>query len=146
MFKTKTVKFLLKRNVHWIAIAVGGAVGALGRFGISSVVSESIYAVFICNIIGTFIISLAIEFRRKIHAELKNMIAIGFCGGISIFATFSKDSVYALQHQNYLLFFGNFIANFVACVALAFLASEIIRNLTFLRLKMRKARRWRKAQ
>ena len=146
MFKTKAIKFLLKRNVHWIAIAMGGAVGALARLGISSVISESIYAVFICNIIGTFIISLAIEFRRKIHTELKNMIAIGFCGGISIFATFSKDSVYALQHQNYLLFFGNFIANFFACVALAFLASETIRNITFLRLKMRKARRWRKAQ
>ena len=79
MFKTKAIKFLLKRNVHWIAIAMGGAVGALTRFGVSSVISESIYAVFICNIIGTFIISLAIEFRRKIHTELKNMIAIGFC-------------------------------------------------------------------
>ena len=146
MLKIKAIKFLLKRNVHWLAIAVGGAVGALARFGISNVVSDGILAVFVCNIIGTFVISLAIELRRKIHAELKNMIAIGFCGGISIFATFSKDSVYALQHQNYTLFFGNFIANFLVCIAMAFIASKIIEEVAILRLKMRRARRWRKNQ
>ena len=83
----KDVKF------HAAAVAFGGALGALARCGVSLSVDNQILAVFICNICGSFILATAIELRTKIRSELENLVSIGFCGGLSIFASFSRDSV-----------------------------------------------------
>lgn len=91
----KDVKF------HAAAVAFGGALGALARCGVSLSVDNQILAVFICNICGSFILATAIELRTKIRSELESLVSIGFCGGLSIFASFSRDSVAALRAENF---------------------------------------------
>ncbi|MBE6413400.1 MAG: CrcB family protein [Verrucomicrobiaceae bacterium] len=136
-------KIVLSKRISGIAIALGGAFGALLRYIICSIISNNILAIFICNIIGSFVISLAIEYRRNVNRKIGDMISVGFCGGVSVFASFSHDSVKALNEGNFSLFFGNLFANFAICVLVAFLAKIIVENLHNYRNKLRKARRWR---
>lgn len=136
-------KVLLVRQVSTTAIAIGGALGALLRYCICLLVTNNILAVFICNIIGSFVISLAIEYRKRVNQKIGDMISIGFCGGVSVFASFSHDSVNALKSGNLTLFFGNLFANFIICVAVALLAKIFVENLHTYRARLRKIRRWR---
>lgn len=68
-------------------------------------VDNQILAVFICNICGSFILATAIELRTKIRSELESLVSIGFCGGLSIFASFSRESVAALRAENFFTIF-----------------------------------------
>ena len=139
-------KILLSKRISSFAIAIGGAFGALLRYCICSIISNNILAIFICNIIGSFVISFGIEYRKKVNQKIGDMISVGFCGGISVFASFSRDSVRALNDGNFYLFFSNLFANFAICVCVAFLAKIAVENLHKYRDKLRKARRWRKKQ
>lgn len=122
----KDVKF------HAAAVAFGGALGALARCGVSLSVDNQILAVFICNICGSFILATAIELRTKIRSELESLVSIGFCGGLSIFASFSRDSVAALRAENFSLFFINLSANFILCVCAVLAAQFLAEKLRYI--------------
>ena len=119
----KTIKILLQKS---IGIAAGGAVGAVLRYAVCAAAASQIAAVAICNIAGSFVFSLAMELRRRRGAQLGNMVSAGFCGGISVFASFSKDSLDALKSGDYALFALNLSANFILCVAAANFAEKLL--------------------
>lgn len=91
-------------EVHSLAGACGGAFGALARSVADWVISDNFLSVLMCNIIGAFTLSAAISFRSPKNTEFENFIATGFCGGLSIFATFSKVSVGFLKDGDFLKF------------------------------------------
>lgn len=91
-------------EVHSLAVACGGAFGALARSVADWVISDNFLSVLMCNIIGAFTLSAAISFRSQKNTEFENFIATGFCGGLSIFATFSKVSVGFLKDGDFLKF------------------------------------------
>lgn len=91
-------------EVHSLAVACGGAFGALARSVTDWVISDIFLSVLMCNIIGAFTLSAAISFRSPKNTEFENFIATGFCGGLSIFATFSKVSVGFLKDGDFLKF------------------------------------------
>lgn len=91
-------------EVHSLAVACGGAFGALARSVADWVISDNFLSVLMCNIIGAFTLSAAISFRSPKNTEFENFIATGFCGGLSIFATFSKVSVGFLKDGDFLKF------------------------------------------
>lgn len=90
--------------MHSLAVACGGAFGALARSVTDWVISDNFLSVLMCNIIGAFTLSAAISFRSQKNTEFENFIATGFCGGLSIFATFSKVSVGFLKDGDFLKF------------------------------------------
>lgn len=128
--KFNNSKRLWARNAHFVFIGIGGAIGAILRFGITDLVHEHVLAVLICNIVGSFVLACAHLLEDKLHKELKSGIAVGFCGGISIFASFSSDSVHMLRDGLYMHFALNFAANFVLCIVMVYLAKGIV---TFMR-------------
>lgn len=91
-------------EVHSLAVACGGAFGALARSVADWVISDNFLSVLMCNIIGAFTLSAAISFRSPKNTEFENFIATGFCGRLSIFATFSKVSVGFLKDGDFLKF------------------------------------------
>lgn len=132
MNRIKTLlNFIYVRQLHFSAVALGGALGALTRTAICAMFESQIVAVFICNVFGSFLLSGVIELRRHIHPDVENMVSVGFCGGLSIFATFSKDSVQALSDEHYFIFILNLFGNFAVCVLAVFVAHSLatyIRN------------------
>ena len=119
-------------KLHAAAVAAGGALGALARYGVCSAIANQILAVLVCNICGSFILAAAIELRAKIRREFENLVSVGFCGGLSIFASFSKDSVMALRNADFALFFINLSANFILCVCAIFAAQFAVEKLRYI--------------
>jgi CrcB protein len=87
-----------------LAVAVGGAIGALTRWMISFQLNTFYPSIppgtLASNIIGGYIVGLAIAFfatRPELPAEWRLLVITGFCGGLTTFSTFSAEVVVLLQ-------------------------------------------------
>jgi CrcB protein len=86
-----------------LSIALGSVIGAWLRWGISlrfNRVFENIpFGTVIVNLIGAFIIGLAVSFfsNSSISPNYKLFVVTGFCGALTTFSTFSIEIVELLQ-------------------------------------------------
>ena len=88
-----------------LAIAGGGALGALGRFAVSAGVYRLLgrdfpWGTLAVNVLGSFLMGLLyVLFLDRIAAspELRSAILIGFLGGFTTFSTFSMESVLLVE-------------------------------------------------
>ena len=88
-----------------VAIAVGGAAGALSRYGLDTLIerhAESAFpwATFTINVTGClavgFIIA-ALTDRHHAPQWLRAGLVVGFCGGYTTFSTFAQESLDLLE-------------------------------------------------
>lgn len=89
-----------------MATAAGGAAGATGRWALLAAVPHAgsfPWNVLIVNIAGSLILGalLAEEWRKpRLRLLLHDAGAIGFCGGLTTFSTYSVGVVHLLdQHR-----------------------------------------------
>ena len=87
-----------------LAVAIGGAFGALARWMLSYKLNVYFPAIppgtLASNIIGGYIIGVAIAFfatRPEVAPEWRLLIITGFCGGLTTFSTFSAEVVMLIQ-------------------------------------------------
>lgn len=82
-------------------VFIGGGVGSLMRYLLSSVLSWPVSAgqfplkTFVANMLGCFLIGLisAAFALTGGRAEYKNLLVAGFCGGFTTFSTFSREAL-----------------------------------------------------
>ncbi len=80
-----------------VAVALGGAVGALVRAGVTNhlVTSRSV-GLLILNVAGSFVLGLLVI--RLVHAPtLLAATGTGFCGAVTSMSTFAVDVAQRLQ-------------------------------------------------
>ena len=84
-----------------LAVAAGGAMGALSRYGVDSWIerrSEAVFpwATFVINASGClavgFIIAAVVD-RHRAPQWLRTGVGIGFCGGYTTFSTFAQETL-----------------------------------------------------
>lgn len=88
-----------------VVIAIGGAMGALGRHFLAGYVTQLVgssfpWGIFVVNVIGSIFIGVITELAGQasfIGEELKTLLVIGFLGAFTTFSTFSLDIVELCQ-------------------------------------------------
>ena len=87
------------------AIACGGALGTLARYGIARAVVTSAtglpWATLIVNVAGSFVLGLAVALivgRWPHDRWLRPLVAVGFCGGFTTFSTFAIEIDQRVRH------------------------------------------------
>ncbi|PVV05986.1 MAG: camphor resistance protein CrcB [gamma proteobacterium symbiont of Ctena orbiculata] len=107
-----------------IAIASGGAAGALFRFWVSTGVYGLLgrgfpYGTLVVNVLGSlvmgFLYVLLLE-RTTVSPELRGALLIGFLGAFTTFSTFSIETLNLLEQAELLKAGMNILLSVVACV------------------------------
>jgi CrcB protein len=96
----------------YVCVAVGGALGSLGRFWLSGWVAERYGTVFpwgtlAINITGSFLIGLFAalnepEGHMAASPSFRQFFMIGICGGYTTFSAFSLETLRQMQGGNWL--------------------------------------------
>lgn len=92
--------------MSFLFVALGGAVGAMCRYGLSLIIikSDFPFMTFVANFLGAFFIGLIAGFAKKNNSISPNLILFlktGFCGGFTTFSTFSLETWKLLENQKY---------------------------------------------
>jgi len=115
--------------INLLAIFIGGGIGSIIRYLVGLLCTHHLsynlpLATFIVNILGSFIIGLAISFflhKTGIPQAYKLAITVGFCGGLSTFSSFSIEVLNMLKDGDYLRSFIYVILSIIICFAAAFI-------------------------
>jgi len=100
-----------------LSVALGGMIGALGRFFISTYINKLLgtsfaYGTLTVNILGSLIIGfLFLYFEQVISPNLKAMLMTGMLGALTTFSTFSLETILMAQEGLYTKALLNIVLN-----------------------------------
>lgn len=85
-------------------VAVGGAVGAVTRYGVGVAAARLLGAGFpwgtlLVNIVGGLAMGLLAARAGPEHENVRLVLGVGFLGGFTTFSAFSLETVRLMQHQ-----------------------------------------------
>lgn len=109
-----------------VLIAVGGAVGAVARYGVAKAAQPLAsgnfpVGILIVNLTGAFLLGFVFTYlleRSSISNELRTAVTVGVLGAYTTFSTFSLDTLHLIQANDWTLA----VLNVVVSVAGALLA------------------------
>ena len=112
-----------------IAIAIGGALGALLRYGFASGAQHWLgkgfpYGTLIVNIIGSFLIGAvyaALIERAALSEAWRSFLIIGLLGAFTTFSTFSFETVSLIQSGALIKAALNILLSVSLCIGLCWL-------------------------
>ena len=110
--------------MHWFAVAIGGALGAMARYAVStwifSISSHKFpYATLSVNVLGSFVMGFLFVFiveRAALPTEMRGLLMIGFLGAFTTFSTFSLDAIGLWQNGHLFLALVYVLATVVLCL------------------------------
>src|SRR5690606_7208849 len=119
--------------LSYLAVALGGAVGACLRYGVNEIALNVLgksfpFATLLVNILGSFVLGLLYGlFSTGVLAASpwRALIAIGLIGAFTTFSTFSLDTVLLLQQGDWLKAIANVLLNVLLCLTLAWLGLKL---------------------
>lgn len=110
--------------MHWFAVALGGALGAMARYGVSIWIFNTSgnkfpYATLSVNVLGSFIMGLLFVFiveRAALPAEMRSLLMVGFLGAFTTYSTFSLDALSLWQNGHLFLALVYVLATLILCL------------------------------
>ena len=89
---------------HVLLIALGGSLGSVARYGLSTLVYQATSETFpwgtlVVNLTGCFLIGVVAEIfdAAIVPSEWRSFVTIGFLGGFTTFSTYTLESVNLLR-------------------------------------------------
>jgi CrcB protein len=119
---------LVETLTRYLAVALGGALGAIARFYIGSLPLTSKgapfpTATFIINITGSFVIGFFLTLvteRVPVSPYLRLAIAVGFVGAYTTFSTFEYETARLVEQRDFLYAFLNVTLSLIVGFAAVF--------------------------
>lgn len=121
----------------YLAIAFGGALGALSRHWLTSAMenlnsTDFPLGTFVVNLFGSFLIGLVfVVFAEKLSfaEQWRPVIIIGFLGAMTTFSTFSLDALILFQQGQYNTALFYVLGSVVLCLSAAYIGMYVSRML-----------------
>ena len=127
----------------YLAVALGGALGTVGRYFISGVVANAFGETFpwgtlIINVTGSFVIGFFATLtgpdgRILVGSTARQFVMIGICGGYTTFSAFSLQTLYLMNDGEWLYAGGNIVISVVACMLAVWAGHALALTLNALR-------------
>ncbi len=116
-----------------LSVAVGGAAGALVRYG--TVVAYDRFAptrfplaILTVNVLGSLLFGLVwayAEDREWVSENLRLLVLTGFLGSFTTFSTFAFDEAMFLRGSSWVLFGANLLISNMAALAAVFVGFRV---------------------
>ncbi|MFL0799561.1 MAG: fluoride efflux transporter CrcB [Agarilytica sp.] len=122
--------------MHWLAVALGGSIGAMSRYGLSIVIPNAPgkfpVATFATNVLGSLLMAalfvLIVE-KGALPAMWRQALMVGFLGAFTTFSTFSLESLHLISEGHGKLAFTYMLSSVLACLFAAFSGYHLIHKL-----------------
>lgn len=116
-----------------VGIAVGGAAGAISRYGLDRLIetrSEALFpwATFVINVTGCLAVGLVIAAlvdRHEAPAWLRAALVVGFLGGYTTFATFAQETLDLIEAGDSVVALANVLANVALGLVAVYIGARI---------------------
>jgi fluoride exporter len=127
----------------YVWVAVGGAIGTLGRYWLTGVVSRLIgetfpWGTFVINVTGSFIIGFFATLtgpdgRIFAPTDVRQFVMIGICGGYTTFSSFSLQTLNLMNDGEWLYAGANIVLSVVACLLAVWVGHVLALSLNAMR-------------
>lgn len=123
--------------IELLGIALGGALGALARYGLTNLTSnlmgsEFPYGILFVNILGSFLIGIAFVLlveRSLLPAVYRSACIVGLLGAFTTFSTFSLQTLGLMQDGRMLAALSYIFSSVVVCLLAVVLGMFIGRSI-----------------
>ena len=110
--------------MHWLAVAIGGALGSMARYALSMWICDITshkfpYATLVVNVAGSFVMGVlfvVIIERAALPAEMRSLLMIGFIGAFTTFSTFSLDALGLWQNGHITMSLLYMVSTVILCL------------------------------
>lgn len=120
--------------MYWLTVAMGGAVGAMGRAGIAAILTTAggfPWQTFAANTIGS--LAIGVVWAALVKAEAPPLwsafLITGVLGGFTTFSTFSLETVQLFEQGAWQTALGYVALSLLSCVSGAALGLWVIKAL-----------------
>ena len=122
--------------VLWLSVALGGAFGAMARYGISvafaSAHTKFPVATLTANLIGSFLMGVCyvlIMEKAALPPFWRHILMIGFLGAFTTFSTFSLEGLHLIQSGQIVIAISYLLGSVLAGILCVYLGITVTENL-----------------
>jgi len=117
---------------HILAVALGGAIGSVLRYGASRAFARSAgsfpWETLLVNVVGCVLLGLFLgltQSRLQVSSQVHALLSVGLLGGFTTFSTFSHQTVALWQAERFALAGGNILLNVAVGLIAAWLGWQL---------------------
>jgi CrcB protein len=119
-----------------LAIAIGGALGSLGRHYLSAGIyawtgGSFPYGILAVNVLGGFAMGLIVELgalKLNYSPEMRALLTTGLLGGFTTFSTFSLDAALLMERGEWFATAGYIVASVALSIGALFFGLWLVRS------------------
>ncbi len=125
----------------YLWIALGSALGGVGRHWCNGLISERLggefpWGTIVVNVVGSFVIGVAASLSGSLDrwwplgADARAFVMVGLCGGYTTFSAFSLQTLLLLRDGEWARAFGNVLLSVALCLVAVWLGHLVGLGLT----------------